>query len=206
MSDLEPYLEDGDGVIDVGANRGDYATRYAKKVGASGRVLAVEPDFRTMSYGRTQTAPYPQIEWIQVAVGDRSDYVPLHRDKESARNSLWVPNLLDDAQDFVTVAMLTLDSLALGVPNLKGIKIDAQGSEMLILKGATRCLANRNLVWYMELWPLGLTNAGSSVDQVIDYLETRGWVPVERTWKYFRDHAPSQGGHSAMDVLFHHPG
>ena len=40
----EHFLAPGDGYIDIGANKGDFAIHTAIRVGSSGRVVAFEPE------------------------------------------------------------------------------------------------------------------------------------------------------------------
>jgi hypothetical protein len=57
------------------------------------------------------------------------------------------------------------------------MKMDAQGAEALILRGATRTLAGRVGTLVIELWPTGLRNCGTSLDELLDRLEHDGFVP-----------------------------
>ena len=204
MSALHPYLRAGDGVIDVGANDGHYATGYAKVVGPTGCVVAVEPDPKTADLCRARCTPWPMVRVVQAAVSCCAGMATLYRDSDHRRHSLWEANTITKTGDAVSVPMVTLDSLAVDVPHLTAIKIDAQGAEAQILAGATETLTNPALTWAVELWAQGLTDAGSSVDAVIDVFEAHGWHPVGSTWDQVRPKARIKNGHGAIDVLLQH--
>jgi FkbM family methyltransferase len=203
LSTLESLLSPGDGVLDIGANVGEYAERYAKAVGPTGSVLAIEPDPVTAEKARARLKDYRQVTVMAVAVARGMGRTVLHRDTEPARNSLIVANLLSPANDSLEVDAAPLDWLAGMVNNLKAIKIDAQGMEWAILQGATETLTRREIAWYIEIWPQGLTNAGSSAEAVIDLLEANGLRP-EEGWAPYRAAIPTNLGHSAMDALVRH--
>lgn len=204
MPDLDGYLSPGDGVLDLGANCGEYAERYAKIVGETGCVMAVEPDPEMVSKARARCERFKHVSVMSCAVDALPGRRTLYLDTDRKRNSLWFPNVLEDAKTSITVDASTLDCLAGLVPNLKGIKIDTQGAEGNILLGAAETLKRTDLTWYVEIWPDGLRHAGSSVEDVVRQFEAAGWVPVGATWQQIRDGGKGQSGHSAMDVLIRH--
>lgn len=204
---FEDFLQPGDGVLDLGANDGAYAQKYAKKVGPSGFVLAVEPDPDTAWKAKERLRELPRVNVLTVAVGSGNATATLHRDKECKRNSLWRANVLDSAETTVCVDTMTLDTLAAYVDArapLKAIKVDVQGAEMQMIHGGTATLLRTDLTWAVEIWPMGLLNAGSSADDLIDVFETYGWRPIGATWQHYRDAIPNQHGHGAMDVVLRH--
>lgn len=204
MSSLEDHLQPGDAVLDVGANIGEYAQRYAKAVGPTGSVLAIEPDPETAAIARRHLAATPWATVMCVAVSDAMRVATLYRDRMRARNSLWLANVVEPDGGSCEVHTVSLAYLTGLVPNLRGIKIDAQGSEMAILRGGERALANPALTWEIELWPMGLAHAGSSVREVADVFEAHQWMPVGRSWASVREEATRHGQHSAFDIVLQH--
>ena len=72
------------------------------------------------------------------------------------------------------VEVALLDSIVAG-RKVHFIKIDVQGWEASVLRGARQTLwVNRPLTVRVEIWPSGLRRAGSSVDEVVDLLENAG--------------------------------
>lgn len=202
---LADHLRPGDGVLDLGANIGAYSSWFAEIVGPTGKVLGVEPGTENIRQARDLNAKFPWVTLMQVACGAWHGETQLYVDSEhGARNSCYRSNVVKDGGETETVQQVPLDFLATLVPNLRGIKIDVQGSEMDVLKGGAQTLQNRDLIWQVELWPMGLTNAGSSWEAVVKVFRSAGCVPIGETWDRVIEAMPSQTGHASHDVLLRH--
>ena len=201
MSDWLNVLQPGDGAIDIGANVGSITKRLAERVGTSGHVLAVEPDPDNAAHLFTTCLQLPQVHVVRAAVTDvYGDSVEMHIAKRGEHHSLWEANLLH-GQGYTRVApTVTLDGIAYQVPNLKAIKVDTQGAEMLVLAGATETL-KKDVVWHVEVWPFGLKNAGSSVEALLDVFRRNGYQPQGITWDAVLN-ATHGSDHGALDVVF----
>lgn len=201
---LTPYLQPGDGVIDVGANVGRFTTKYADAVGPTGAVLAIEPDPEVAQRLRDTVAARPWVEVLSLAVGDEPGVRVLYRDQDPTRSSLWPENRIADAGSLKTF-VARLDGLAEIVPNLRGVKIDAQGAEAHIFDGAAETLRNPRVVWQIEIWPTGLKTAGRDAMTLLDRLEAAGLRSPSRTWEAIRkDVGRYSEGHASFDVLLQH--
>lgn len=180
---LSAYLAPGDGVLDLGANVGEYTRGFAALVGPTGYVLAVEADPRNAIICGSLAEDTPQVRVVAAAVADRCGIAALSIDAEnSRRNSLWRANLTHDSALVITVPTLTVDAIAPDVPHLKAIKVDVQGAEGLMFRGATRTLERTDLVWWVELWPVGLARAGTRMSALVADLQVQGWRPEGTTW------------------------
>lgn len=199
-------LRPGDAVLDIGAADGYYAKAYGEHVGPTGHVLAVEPHPVAIEQLRERCAHQPWVCGMQVAVGAEAGRVVLYSDgDEHKRSSLYPENLLTSGESY-SVTMTTLDVLVANMlkrPRL--IKIDAQGAEAAILRGATETLT-QPIWWVLELWNEGLRHAGSSVAEVLNYFRA-GFVPAHPdggivSWSQAQADAERQTSHSSVDLLF----
>lgn len=202
LEDFRAALEPGAGVIDIGANVGEYARVYAAKVGPTGYVLAVEADPSTVKVCRHACAEFPTIHVRHAAVLDREGAATIHRDgKDHRRNSLWAANVIEPNGESLEVPTVTLDSLAVEVPNLRAIKIDAQGAEAAIVRGAPETLQRRDVTWQVELWHQGLLAAGASIEELAETFARNGWYPAGWTWPRVCEAVKSVGQHGSVDVV-----
>jgi FkbM family methyltransferase len=138
-------LQPGMMVIDVGANVGVYTFSAAQKVGATGRVLAVEP-FSGCVRCMEETCRVNQLDWVEVCAGaasDRNGTIRLALQSASELNEV----ITDDSQPlkpgtYEEVPCFTLDSLIEqeSLSRVDWLKIDAEGHEMQVLKGCGRLL------------------------------------------------------------------
>ncbi len=123
------HLEPGDLFVDVGANVGTY-TIWAGDVGA--RVIAIEPSpdtFRLLAEN-VRLNGYP-TELVQAVAGRASGATKFTSGLDSTNHI--------DAAGPLAVPMVALDELV-GRRLVGGIKIDVEGYELEVLRGATMLL------------------------------------------------------------------
>lgn len=209
---VQPFLDritPGDGAIDIGANVGAVTTQLAKAVGPTGRVLAIEPQRKAAEQCERECRDLPWVEVVRLAVSDHNGMVPFYEDLNSTLSSCAAENVVT-MREVVEAQCATLDALAARVPKLTAIKIDAQGSEGRILRGASACLARTGLVWMVEIWPAGLEACGSSLSEVVRLFSVTGWSIVARgkhlegagmTWGELMEHTRTWVGSQHTNIL-----
>lgn len=198
---LDQYLTRGQGVLDIGANGGMLTALYARVVGPSGYVLAVEPDPETFATLSSGLQKIPQAIPVHAAVGPEVGETVIYPDGVlTSRFSV----LTTKVRPAVTVPMTTVDVLAATVPTLRGVKVDVQGGEMDALVGAADTLRRPEVWWQIEVWPKGLRAAGASVEAVCDLLASVGLMPVTRTWRTVMQQAATLSPESYLDVVCRH--
>ena len=177
-------LQPGMVVVDVGANIGLYSAIAAKRVGSSGRVIALEPDPETFGFlKRTiQYNGFQNVELHQMAASAQAGTVPLFRNPDNRGDSrLYRDPMLKDSVDVTTVA---LDELLAqkGIQHVDVIKIDVQGAEGLVLAGARKILRRSpRLTLMMEFWPYGLKQTRQDAKTILEQLHADGFSLFEMT-------------------------
>lgn len=136
-------IKTGMTVIDVGANAGVYTFSAAKKVGTTGKVLAVEPFSACVKY-LEETCRVNQLTQVKVCAGAASDYNGIARLSLCSASEL-NEIVTDEVQltgNFEEVTCFTLDSLIEQeqLNRVDWLKIDAEGHEMKVLAGSERLL------------------------------------------------------------------
>lgn len=169
-------------VLDVGANLGYYSLIAARAVGDAGRVFAFEPDpdnFQLLCKN-IEINGYNNIVPIQKAVTDSSGVVELFQSpKNRGDHRIFNGQIFnyDNDRQKIIVDAISLDEFfdeEMHQPDV--IKIDVQGAEMKLFQGSTRMIADRdNLVLFTEVWPKGLSEAGSSAEEYIQALFDNGF-------------------------------
>jgi hypothetical protein len=108
----------------------------------------------------------------RLAIGARDGTVILHRTEGIGQHR--VSGIRQSARD-VDVPCLTLDSwvdrCGVDVNALAFVKVDTQGSEADVLRGATKLLSRRHIAWQLEFSPSLLARAGSTAADLIDLIE-----------------------------------
>jgi FkbM family methyltransferase len=140
-------LRDGDIAIDVGAHIGGHTFPMAQALAPRGKVYAVEPlpsCRNSLSNGLTYQFPQlkPVVEILDCALSEyegESEFIV-------AVDAPWFSGLQKRVYDSPTalekipIQVRTIDGLFLELPALRYIKVDAEGGEFHIFKGAAQCI------------------------------------------------------------------
>jgi FkbM family methyltransferase len=164
LATMRSLITPGMVIADIGANAGFYALEMAECVGRSGRVLAFEPDPFNFSLldRRARSAPLGNVDAQQLALGDEAGQAVLYCSAYNrADNRIgWSHN--EKHVESYTVQVRTLDEFAAasGLAKIDALKIDVQGAEARVLRGAVHTLA-AGLKWlWVEFSPDHLRGAG----------------------------------------------
>ena len=146
---LLPYISAGDTVVDVGANIGTHAVPFATAVGASGRVIAFEPQSLShhMLCGNVALNCLTNVEVLQQAAGEALGRIKVPVIAPETNTNFAAVSIGGDA-DGEEIDLVTLDSLALGSCRL--IKIDVEGMEAGVIRGARATIAAHRPVLFVE--------------------------------------------------------
>jgi FkbM family methyltransferase len=172
-------------VVDVGAHLGVFTVLMSRLVGPDGQVVAFEPTAST----RRALAETVQLNGCTnvlvrreavAAISGTAVFHDVTAFGAKIGNSL-VP--FEESDKTVTVPTLAIDSLGLGVGLLK---IDAEGAELAVLRGAVRTLQRCRPDISLALHPQRLAAAGASLEEVwaqlSGYRICHAGLAVTRDW------------------------
>jgi FkbM family methyltransferase len=178
---LLSHLSEGDIAVDVGAHCGTYSLIMAAQCGEYGHVVSFEPDpYARMTLAKNldlnSTIKRPIIE--SSACSDRNGQATLFSRGGNSQSSLarsgveFSPTHHSEAIEIKTV---TLDSYLTDhhLADPQCVKIDAEGAEILILKGAQRILASRAHI-VCELHPYAWAEFGSTLIELKQIAQAAG--------------------------------
>jgi FkbM family methyltransferase len=165
-------LQRGEVFVDIGANVGNYSV-LAASIG--GRVVAVEPIASTFDRLLTNVRLNGQESAVSahcIGLSDHKGTLRFTTDSDTLNHVIAENEDLPGAN----VAVVTLDSLlADASPTL--VKIDVEGHELAVLKGAERTLGSPSLLAVIiETNGIGL-RYGISDAQLHDLMERHGFEP-----------------------------
>ena len=168
----------GDVVLDVGANVGAYSLLFAQWVGASGRVYAFEPApeaRRGLERHVRLNHCSDRVSISAEAVSGSRGFAQFRATGAQGDNRL-VPSGLVDGIPVRTTSIDEFCSVHYLAPSL--IKIDVEGSELEVLRGAARTIAARGdaLALYVEMHPSLWPSTGSSRERMEEELARQGLV------------------------------
>ena len=172
---FERYCRPGMTVVDVGANLGYYSLLAARLVGPSGRVVALEPNsencrlllssLRRSGLGNVQVLP------VAADVETGWAYYSTHVGSNGG--------LIDDGdlltRPGVVVPTFRLDDLVAGPVGL--VKMDVEGAEGRVVRGATRLIEHERPIVTTELKEEMLTRvSNTTLGEYLSYFEGLGYT------------------------------
>jgi len=195
MPDFEQMLEDyycevlnrGDACIDVGAHVGRHTFPLARCVGPSGKVFAFEPipaiaaQLRTALNAGQDHGAVPKrlatVELHECALADTkgvADFVLVH---EAPGYSGLLPRHYDGevTTEIIRVDVQRLDDLVAGFPPIKFIKVDCEGAELRVMRGARALLERDQPQISFECGDASLESYDYDAADIFDFLDNNGY-------------------------------
>ncbi len=139
---LEKVLSPGKTFIDAGANFGVYTLVAGKIVGETGRVLAFEPSVQSFPVLHHNVAlnGLMNASAYRLALSEKSGKAWLYHGRDPVQNSLGRdPSSSGEGEEVDTESLDNVLRKA-GVEHVDVIKLDVEGAEEMILRGAMRTL------------------------------------------------------------------
>lgn len=181
---LLPLIKEGAVVVEAGANYGYYTLLMAKKVGPSGKIYTFEANPDVYSYLASSIVlnglnnvialnkaladhefkSFLAYEYVNVGAGYILSEEQARADKIKTEYSIIRP-----------ISVSTIDHELSGVV-ADVLRMDVEGAEYLILKGARRLLARSpNIKIIMEWAPKSMERLHVDVDEVIKFLKDHSY-------------------------------
>jgi FkbM family methyltransferase len=148
-------------VLDIGAHLGLYTVVMARAVGPTGRVVAFEPTPATVDELRRTVALNDvgdRVEIRSMAVGAVPGRLPFHDTGDALSNANSLVRI-DRATTSFDVEVTTVDAVADGRP-IGCVKVDVEGGEVDVLRGATSTMSTSRPAIALEVHPATIGEAG----------------------------------------------
>lgn len=183
---LPELLADAKLFVDIGASLGQY-TYFASQAIKAGRIVAIEPDPIRYAKLREDAASWSrsssnQIDVIHGVASDVQGKVPFFVTNSAVSGGLFRNELphLDTARreavhwDEIAVESHTLDELfSNDLPDC--VKMDVEGAELRVLKGATKLLAKQKTIFLIELHDFSDPKGQQSRQDVLNFMTAHGY-------------------------------
>lgn len=206
---LKKLLQSGDTFIDCGANIGFYTLYAASLVGLTGRVLAFEPSVREMTRLQENIAlnSLPQISTFTCALSDHEGSAQFNIAEGAGENTLADSFGYTDTAltERVTVQLRTLDNLAKehAIKSLRLIKIDVEGAELHVLRGAKEILTQFRPAILFEVFPAALLRMQSTASEIDNFLRALNYsfYSIDSVTAQWQAVAKLDGIHHCTNIL-----
>lgn len=177
---------DIDLVIDVGANRGQYADFIRRRVGYRGELLSFEPIPALARELEQRAARDAKWSVRACALGARAETRPFHMARSSPMSSLLAPSSratsrladFNTVQQTLEVDVNTLDAALASFQHCRNVylKLDVQGYERQVLDGAVASLP-RIAALQAELSVVPLYEGQPHHLDLMAHIESLGYLP-----------------------------
>jgi FkbM family methyltransferase len=197
---IKPYLRPGSVVVDVGAHIGNFTIPIMRALGPNGLVIAYEPHpgiFRCLEANvRKEIADNPEAArcvMLRCALGPKRSRASLYCNPCNYASNTLLEGILGPARTEVDMVPLD-DSLAqfsLSLP-VSFIKIDVEGGEYGVLKGAKEVISRCHPVLFMETSENFFPVTGITEEEFFTYLRSLGYqrfIPFPQAWIDAGNHA-----------------
>lgn len=183
---LTSVLRDGDTFVDVGTHVGFFSSLAASLVGNEGRVVSFEPEARNFGQLADHVAlnGFSNVDRVNAAVGAEEGQAEfwVNADNDGG-HALWNVgkhgyNQLSrqrENRQVVPVTTLDLHFAKSGARTPKLIKIDAEGCELSVLKGAKALLSRAVPYVICEINHFALEQMGTNEAELRNYMAAHGY-------------------------------
>jgi FkbM family methyltransferase len=173
-------LRRGDVAIDVGAHIGYFTLLFAQLAGGTGQVLAFEPEAGNFDLLEQNIAAngYRNVTARRAAVGETTGRGSLLVDPFNSGGARLIDGAALGPGSGSNVEVVALDDEC---PQLRGrvrlVKVDAEGRELSVLRGARKTLETSSVSVVTEFTPRALEDAGTPPDELLSFLGELGFRP-----------------------------
>ena len=199
---LQKILSPGMTFVDAGACYGIYTLAASKIVGKEGRVLSFEPASRAFPVLQKNIGlnHLTNVLAYRLALTDRKGKAWLYHHPNVGCDSLGRDYSFTESGE--EIATETLDAMLrdASINHVDVIKMDVQGAEELVLRGANAIIHSQHPVIIFEVYPEGPPALGLSPFGAWDFLQSLGYefFVVDRSQSLQRETTPPNGNAIAI--------
>jgi len=168
---LSRLASPGDHVLEIGAHHGFTALLLNSFVGSSGSVTSFEahPGNMLVAHANKSLNANQNIKFLHGAASDTPGELHI----AACHNS----QVVSGGSDTIVVPSITIDEIVDNFGPFNMVKIDVEGYELSVLKGAIRFLRTKPKI-AIEIHFDGLSELGQSVEELFDSIQLDGYKGV----------------------------
>ncbi len=199
---VEALLVEGDVFVDVGAHIGYVSAIAAQSVGPTGKVFSFEPDPLLHEMLTRNVAGQPWVQTLRSAVWKDTGTLTFERASSEGESGWGTLTAIRDLKrgEHVKVQATSLDDWVArsAVGSIQAMKIDAEGSEVSILDGASKTIRRLRPAIIMELNDTILRQAGASAAALLNHPTLTDYTLYGLSWLRLK----TMTGQEAGEELF----
>lgn len=206
---LRKILSPNDVVVDVGAHLGWYALNSAQVIGKGGIVYAFEPNPSVAAWfsENCKLNGLTNVRLEKIALADKNGTTDFYVGGADSLGSLKLDNAKRSNLEPVhriKVPVRTLDTYLkeAEIKTLKLMKVDAEGFDLEVLKGAEKILKKFHPYLIVEVFGLTWNTDVSRDKKILDYLEKLGYKAYAFVQGGLQRYNPKNGQSQIINLFF----
>ncbi|MBL7892186.1 MAG: FkbM family methyltransferase [Bacteroidia bacterium] len=170
IGQLQKIIKPGDKILDVGCNIGVLSAIMSKLTGSEGKVVAMDvfPDNCLTTCAQLGLNKITNCEVINIGASDKEQDVTI---ADTTNSGVLVSN---GKSEVLTVKAIPIDDLLKKYGKFDLLKIDVEGYETSVLKGAKELLKSRPKI-ALELHGPHLKQYNTSVEELFDIMQIENY-------------------------------
>lgn len=183
---INVFIQEGNNVIDAGANFGYNSVLMGKKIGNKGNLIAFEPQriiYQQLN-GNLILNNIFNATTFNAALGNSQSVITL---SPVNYESSWV-NIGDTSIGHGGEEVYTYELDQIQETKIDFIKIDVQGYELFALQGAKQILSSHKPTLFIEIEPHQLDKFSVTSSQLVEYIKSFGYRIFKINNEYPCDH------------------
>jgi FkbM family methyltransferase len=171
---MEYIVQNSKTIIEVGANTGQYLEQLTKLIEQYKKEVSIhtfEPAIHTFKILKENFKNYKNIQCYSIALSNTTGKAMFYQTEQLGEMSSLIQRTKESYQDHYEVELNTIDNLFGNLPTIDFIKIDTEGNDFNVLKGASNLLEQEKIKYIQFEYGDNWRFAGSSLINCIEFLE-----------------------------------
>ena len=162
--------------IDVGANRGDWTDMLLKHAPGAQLGILIEPSLKGAEILRSHFASEPRVTTLQAAAADQEGTMSFFEQPGvGVASSLVQGTAVGGIATVVPVVTLDQEANRRGIAQIDFLKIDAEGYDFHVLRGAAQLLQQKRIRALQFEYQTSWAQAGSTLAAALSFLAGFGY-------------------------------
>ena len=162
--------------FDIGANEGQWTAALLDRSPQIEHVVCWEPGATAFARLRACLGENPRVELVQAAVSDRAELEAEFFESDGTQDSSMFATAAGDSHaTIIPVVQLDEEIERLGAEVVDLVKIDAEGADLMVLRGARRSLQSQRIRLVQFEYHRPWLHAGATMHAALEFLAACGY-------------------------------
>jgi FkbM family methyltransferase len=192
------YISEGNTVVDCGSYIGDHTIAYARAVGTTGRVIAIDPNAEAIQCLVKNLDEFKDnvIAFNRYVGNKQNDSAFFSRNTQNVGASKMLLDGIESGDNVGDIIQsMTLDSLMGIIDRCDFLKIDVEGNEIFALEGADNFIMKFRPTMFIEVNRGALQQHGFDYENVFAALDSFGYK-----WTNIPDCADTEAQYDVLAI------